>query len=411
MTSPVDVAIIGAGPYGLSIAAHLRARSVAFRIFGSAMHSWRERMPAGMLLKSEGFASNLYDPSGCFTLKRFCAQMDLPYADIGLPVPLSTLTAYGLAFQQRMVPELEDKTVTALRRSSSGFILRLADGETAAARRVVMAVGMSYFHHVPPSLAQLPPQLVSHSADHRDLRRFKGQDVTVIGGGASALDVAASLCDCGSKVRLVARRRSIHFNPRAEASRSIWKRIRYPVSGIGFGLRSRFYTDAPMLFHCLPEEIRLRTVHSYLGPAGGHHVRDRIIGRLPLVLGSTLDRAEACGGRVKLRLIGCDSIARELTTDHIIAATGYEVDLRRLVFMSERLRSQLRSVAQSPVLSTDFQSSVPGLYFVGLASANSFGPMMRFMFGAGYTARRASRHLARDAVPGPAAAPDFWTAG
>jgi thioredoxin reductase len=398
MAMSLDVAIIGGGPYGLSIAAHLRASGVAFRIFGSPMQSWRERMPADMLLKSEGFASNLYDPSGAFTLKRFCEERNLPYADIGLPVSLSTLIEYGMAFQQRMVPELEDKMVAMLDRSGDSFILRLADGETVVARRVLIAVGLTSFHHVPRNLAHLPADLLSHSADHRDLYRFRGRDVTVIGGGASALDIAASLWDCGAEVRLVARRRSLHFNPRAEADRPLWQRIRYPVSGIGFGLRSRFYTDAPMLFHYLPERIRLQTVRSYLGPAGGHYVRDRIMGRVPLMLGYTLDRAETRDDRVKLRLLGSDGDTRELITDHIVAATGYRADLRRLAFMSEKLRSQLRSVAQTPVLSANFQSSISGLYFVGLASANSFGPMMRFMFGAGYTARRLSRHLAQEAT-------------
>jgi hypothetical protein len=360
------------------------------------MHSWRERMPAGMLLKSEGFASNLYDPMGDFTLKRFCTEMGLPYADIGIPVPLSNFVSYGLAFQRRVVPELEDDTVVGLSSSPDGFSLRLEKGKPAVARRVVMAVGLSYFRHVPQSLAHLPAELVSHSSDHRHFQRFRGQDVTVLGAGASALEVAAALRDCGAESRLVARRGSIQFNPQAKAGRSLWQQVRYPVSGIGFGLRSRFYTDAPLLFHYLPERMRLRTVRTYLGPAGGHHIHERVIGRVPLMLGSTLQHARTCGSRLELRLLGPDGATRTLVTDHIIAATGYTVDLRRLTFLSETLRSQIRSVAHSPVLSANFRCSVPGLYFVGYSSANSFGPMMRFMFGAGYTAGRLSRHLARD---------------
>jgi thioredoxin reductase len=396
MTQVTDVAIVGAGPYGLSIATYLRARGVSFRIFGRPMYSWRQQMPEGMLLKSEGFASSLYDPAGSLTLKRFCAEMGLPYADIGIPVPLSTVVDYGLAFQQRMVPELEEKMVTALCLSDGRFRLRLSDGEISVALRVVVATGMSYFRNVPPSLAHLPRELVSHSADHRDLRRFKGRDVTVVGGGSSALDLAAALHDCGADVRLVARRSSIRFNPYAEADRSLWKRIRYPVSGIGFGLRSRFYTDAPILFHYLPEATRLRIVRTYLGPSGGHYLRDRIIGRVPLMLGLALDRAEACGGGVRVCLLHKSGAVHDLTTDHVIAATGYRVDLGRMTFISEDLRQKLRSVEHTPILSANFESSVPGLHFVGLTSANSFGPMMRFMFGAGYTSRRLAKHLAHE---------------
>jgi FAD-dependent urate hydroxylase len=60
MSQVVEVVIVGAGPYGLSIAAHLRALGIGFRIFGDPMHTWREQMPEGMMLKSEGFASNIY---------------------------------------------------------------------------------------------------------------------------------------------------------------------------------------------------------------------------------------------------------------------------------------------------------------------------------------------------------------
>ena len=122
---PSDVAIIGAGPYGLSIAAHLRARNVDFRIFGSPMHTWRAHMPKGMRLKSEGFASSLYDPDSAFTLEAYCKEKGLPYADTALPVPLETFTAYGLEFQKRFVPDLEDKLVVSLRRTGDGYQVAL----------------------------------------------------------------------------------------------------------------------------------------------------------------------------------------------------------------------------------------------------------------------------------------------
>ena len=105
---PIPVTIIGAGPYGLSIAAHLRALGVPFRILGKAMESWSVRMPRGMLLKSEGFASSLRDPDG-YTLKSFCEGRSLPYGDIGFPIPVEMMVDYGRAFQERLVPNLEEK--------------------------------------------------------------------------------------------------------------------------------------------------------------------------------------------------------------------------------------------------------------------------------------------------------------
>ena len=195
----IDVAVIGAGPYGLSVAAHFRRLGIAFRIFGRPMDSWLAHMPKGMMLKSDGFASNIYDPESEFSLARFCAERRIEYGDTGIPVRLETFAAYGLAFKERMVPTLEDKLVSGVDRLPDGFLLRLEDGETLKARRVVLAVGITHFEHVPDSLANLPQEFLSHSGRHQDLEPLRGRQVVVIGGGASALDVAGLLHDAGAK--------------------------------------------------------------------------------------------------------------------------------------------------------------------------------------------------------------------
>lgn len=396
MSPPIEVTIIGAGPYGLSTAAFLRTHRVEFRIFGNPMHSW-QGMPAGMFLKSEGFASNLYDPAERFTLGSFCAEAALPYRESGLPVPLQTFTEYGQTFQRRMVPQVEEKRVLAIDRSADHrFHLRLDDGETLAARNVVVAVGMTHFAHLPASLGHLPPGSFSHSSQHRNLSHFGGHSVTVIGGGASALDLVASLYDSGADVTLVARRLSLRFNishPRP------WWRQWYPASGLGDGWRNQFYERGPMLFRRLPAALRVCIVRAALGPAGGFPVKDRVE-RVPVLLGHSLRYAKFCDGGVQLELLCADGAERTFSTEHVIAATGYRVDLRRLSFLSHQLRRELRSVDFSPVLSADFEASIPGLYFVGLAAANTFGPAMRFLLGARYTARRLADHFAHSSSMG-----------
>ena len=386
----LEIAIVGAGPYGLSVAAHLRGLGVPFRIFGRLMDSWLAHMPKGMLLKSDGFASNIYDPDGNFTLKHFCAERGIEYSDTGLPVSLETFTQYGLAFRDRMVPELEDKLVVGVKQSSDGFVLELGSGEMVKARRVVLAVGITHFAHIPSNLAHLPPELLSHSFRHHDLEPFRGRSVVVIGGGASATDLAGLLRETDADVQLVARDTALKFHgkPQVGKPRSLWQRVRNPQSGLGPGWRSRFFANAPMAFHCWPEGLRLKTVRKHLGPSGGWFAKEKVIGKLPVLLGHTTLHAEAQGSRVRLRLRAADGGEREIVTDHIIAATGYKVDLERLKFLNSEIRSKVKAVEGTPVLSTTFESSVPGLYFVGLASANSFGPVMRFAFGAGFAARR-----------------------
>lgn len=391
----LDVAIIGAGPYGLSIAAHLRACGLNFRIFGRPMDSWLAHMPKGMLLKSDGFASNLSDPKGCFTLRQFCTEKGIEYDDTRIPVRLETFAAYGLAFQERLVPGVEDKAVVAVDHSSDGFLLGLDDGERVAARRVVLAVGITHFAYVPGELAHLPAEFFSHSSRHHDLAPFRGRSVCVVGGGASASDLAGLLHEMGAAVQLVARQPSLKFHgkPPVDGLRSRWQRVRHPQSGIGPGLRSRFYTDAPIAFHYLPQGLRLGIVRTHLSPAGGWFAKDMVVGRVPMLLGHRLERAEIQDRRVRLQLRAVDGNEREIVADHIIAATGYRVDLGRLSFLSTEIRAQLKAVESTPILSSSLESSIPGLYFVGTAAANSFGPMMRFAFGAAFTARRVTKSL------------------
>jgi thioredoxin reductase len=396
MPSSPDVAIIGAGPYGLSLAAHLAAKGVSFRIFGTPMQTWRTAMLAGSHLKSEGFATALYEPTRRFTLKAYCARHGLPYADIGLPVALEHFIAYGLAFQQRYVPRLEQRDIVDIAAMPGGFTLRADDGEMITARRVVVAAGISKFRFLPEMLAALPEEFATHSGAHSTVEQFAGRDVIIVGGGASAADLAMALLEAGASVRIVARRAKMDFNgpPR---ERSLWERITAPWSGVGPSWKGRLCTDAPMLFHAMPEDFRIRVVKRFLGPAACWFTREAVEGKAGFFGGRQISDATVQDGRVRLGLTREDGTREELTADHVIGATGYQVDLAKLAFLPADLRADIRLCDRSPALSRHFQSSVPGLYFVGVAAANSFGPVSRFAFGARFTAERLSSHLATQA--------------
>jgi thioredoxin reductase len=242
----------------------------------------------------------------------------------------------------------------------------------------------------------LPSTLVSHSSEFHDLEPLRGKNVTVVGSGASGLDLSALLRESGVDVTLLSRNSEVRFHDApATKPRSLWSRLRHPASGIGPGLRSRFYTDAPLLFHRLPLKLRLKIVKTHLKPAAGWPMKERVMGRVPILQGYSIQNAEARGGGVLLDLVGLDGTLKQHWTSQIITATGYRVDLRRLAFLGGELLSQIRSVDHSPILSRDFQSSMPGLYFVGVTAANSFGPVLRFAFGADFAARHITRQLAK----------------
>jgi len=353
------------------------------------MHTWRTAMPRGMHLKSEGFASNLYDSAGSFTLETYCREQNIPYADVGLPVALATFSEYGLAFQRRFVPELDARDVTCVQRAGEGFTLVLDDGESVRARSVVVAAGINWFQYMPALLSVAPPEFVTHSAAHHDVERFQGKRVTVIGAGASAIDLAALLRAAGTEVQVVARTAALRFHePPDEGPQSLLHRLRHPRTGLGNGIKPLLATRFPDLIHRLPAGARAELVRRTLGPAPPWFTKQQIEGKVPTHLGFTLEALDIHQGRARLHARDLGGVLRTFESDHIIAGTGYRTDLSRLPFLPESLRSAIATYDGSPVLSRTFESSVPGLFFVGLSAALSFGPLLRFAYGARFCTER-----------------------
>jgi FAD-dependent urate hydroxylase len=386
------VAVVGAGPFGLSVAAHLRELGVDCRIIGSPMASWKNDMPKGMLLKSAGFASNLSDPEQIFTLRQFCIEQGSPYDDLHRPIPLETFSAYGLAFQKRFVPDVEHEELVSLIPIPEGFDLRMKSGLCFRACKVVIATGLTCFRHIPESLAHLPSDKLSHSAEIHEFQRFQGQRVAVLGGGASAIDIAVLLNEAVGNVQLIYRKPTMIFSGRWAGWGLHPTRWR-PVSGIGPGWKHRLFADLPWLFRYFPESHRLGIAEKFPSASGGAPMKYRV-SSVPLHLGCSLREARVSGHSVQLQLIKLDGSSQMVEADHVIAATGYRADVHRLPFLSSAILERLHLIGKTPRLSVNFESSVPGLYFVGHASTTTFGPVMRFVFGADFTSRRISRHLA-----------------
>jgi thioredoxin reductase len=357
-------------------------------------------MPEGMSLKSEGFASSIYDPTGSFSLTQYCVEKGLPYADVGLPVTLESFVSYGVTFQQRFVPDVEQRLVTSVVANEEGFSVKLNGAEEFTTRKLILAIGVGHFAHTPPVFASVSEDFVTHSSRHSDLSVFKDQDVAIIGSGASALDLAALLLRAGARPVVLTRGATIDFHDRPILPRGLGSRLRAPSSGVGPGWRSLFYCRCALLFHYLPEWLRLRQTKSHLAPAGGWFIKDAVMGNVPVSLNSEVEEVSVNGESLLLRLARRGAGNQELKVDHVITATGYAIDIDRIDFLDKSLRMRIATVEKTPVLSSSFESSIPGLYFVGPAAANSFGPVQRFAFGARFAARRVTRNLAKAASRG-----------
>jgi thioredoxin reductase len=352
-------------------------------------------MPEGMTLKSDGFASNLCDANGKETLAAYCASRGLPFHRTHRPVELDVFNEYATDFQRRLVPDLEETQVVALDRTANGFTVKLEDGEVFEVPVVVAAVGITHFKVVPDELAALPAELMTHSSAHRDLSGFADRDVTVIGAGASAVDVATLVAEAGATTHVVTRGASVRFSgPLAPEDRGIVSRLLQPTTGIGPGWRSWACVNLPFLFRFLPGNARLTIVKRHLGPKSPHVMKARFDANVSVSANTNIASAAAEDGKVRLTL-SSPAGRREVVTDHVIAATGYYPDVDRLQFIGSALRGAIRTHARMPVLSGSFESSVPGLYFVGPPAVNTFGPLMRFMVGSEYVAPLVARRIAR----------------
>jgi FAD-dependent urate hydroxylase len=392
--SKSTIAIIGAGPYGLSLAAHLAARNIEHRILGHPMSFWSQIAAAGgeRYLKSYCFGTDVSIPLPGSSFADYSAPRGLETFE---PCSIEQFAAYGLWFQAKNVPWVEAVEAEYVSKVSDGFTVTLANGDCFVARQVVLATGLSRLAYVPPVLAYLPPALITHSSMVAAFSAYRGRSVAVIGGGQSALEAAALLHEAGAQPQLIVREQTILWNKRVSQKRSFWQRLRSPISGLGTGPRAWGLTHFAGAAHHMPARWRTQFVKNHLPPEGAWWLRDRVENRFPLHLGATVLEAREKGGRVALRLgVANDQKEHCIMFDHVIAGTGYEIDVERIDYLDAKLRNAIARSDRAPRLNSKFEASVSGLRFIGPASAMSFGPLFRFVVGAKYTAQIISAHLA-----------------
>ncbi len=390
-SNETNVVIVGSGPDALSLATHLRARGVEFRIFGPAMQFWRD-MPRGINLKSFAFATNVYTPERGFGFQEWCIARGLEDYE---PCTMADFAAYGVWVQERLVPNLE--TTRVKRVSVVGderFEVTLETDEKVRARRVVFATGLADLEYTPEPLVPLGAELVTHTSTHPSYTRFTEQDVAVIGAGASSIEAGALIHEAGGRPRVLIREDKIVFTTRAPRHRPLHQRIRYPQSVLGQGSKNWALDNIPYAVYFVPEQKRLRFAKTYLGPNAPWWIKDRYVGNVPTHLRTTIVHAERVGKRARLRIAEHGKIEETFEVDHIVSGTGYVYDVDRLSYLDADFRARVRRLEKSPALTVNFESSVKGAYFLGPIAMLNFGPLLRFVSGAKFAAPAVARHIA-----------------
>ena len=380
------VAIIGAGPYGLACAAHLRHNGIEPLVFGEPMGYWRNHMPNGMLLRSRRCASHIADPTRTLTIDEYEKSTG---TELSEPIPLESYVEYAEWFRQAAAPDVDRRRVQRIDRIDESFTLALEDGQEIRADRVVVAAGLEPFAWRPGPLGELPRELVSHTSDHKDFARLSGKQVVVVGAGQSALESAAILHELGADVEIVGRVSDIvwlapEVRPGIRGRMSQWMR---PPTGVG-GMGSGWIAAAPELFRRMPARMRPEITERCIGPKGSDWLRPRLA-EVPKLLGRAIAGAAPTETGVRINLD--DGTVRE--REHVVLGTGFRVDVARYPFLSPELIGDLDVVDGHPRLRPGFESTVPGLHFVGAPAMLSFGPVMRFVVGTWYAAPALARSI------------------
>lgn len=391
-----NVAILGAGPYGLAAAAHLRWAGVETRVFGDPMSFWRT-MPARMLLRSNWTATCIADFRGPLSLDSYCKTAGV---QVERPVPLERFIEYGRWVQRQIVPDLDRRQVDLIEGGHRGFRLTLDDGSRCDARRVIVAAGIRPFAHRPAYAEGLPPELASHTGDHQDLGRFSGVRVLVVGGGQSALESAALLSESGAHAEVVVRANHLNWLHGGKYHRRLGRLapLVYAPTDVGPMGLSRLVA-VPELFRRLPRRVQDPLAYRSIRPAGAAWLPPRLRD-VPITMTRSIVSVHPAGPGLQVKFADGD----ERTVDHLLMGTGYRVDIARYPFLAPALLAQVQRVNGYPVLRLGMESSVPGLYFAGAPAAWSFGPTMRFVSGGWYAGRALAQSGTGGRRPGRAGA-------
>lgn len=389
-----EVVVIGAGPFGLSISAHLSAQGIDHLVVGRPMDTYKAHVPAGMIMKSEPYASTIASPDGQYSLAAYSASKGLDYIDRVGPVTRERFVDYADWYTEQLVPGVRDEIVTDVSPVAAGFRVEFENAAPVVCRQVVVATGVLPYQHLPAELAGLPAELVTHTAQHQDLSIFKGRQVAVLGAGQSSLETAALLHEEGASVQVIARVPQLDWNAPNPAQRSLTEHITRPVTQLCEGWRCYFW-NTPYAFRMLPESYRITKARTVLGPSGSWWLKDRVDGVIDVMTGRTIREATAQGSGVRLVLDGPGQSV--VDADHVIAGTGFRIDLARLSFVREQLRVAVKSLNGHPLVSRFGETSVPGLYFCGAPTVLSIGPSARFIAGTHTLSALLAKSVARRA--------------
>lgn len=362
----LDLAIIGAGPYGLSLAAHAKEAGLQYKVFGYPMDFWKSKMPPKMFIRTLLDYTALSDPLNEYTLKKFESEKNL---NLSYPLPRSIFVNYGMWFIEKTNISIEKKHITYVLKNKHFFELKTEKGDHYQAKNVVVAVGLTNAKYIPSNLSSLPEDLVFHSSDYTDFRKFKNKHVLVIGGGQSAWESAALLHQANAKVELAYRRPKRLSPDKNMNAKQLELADKYYYFSLQEKEKIRKYFERP-------------TVSDFL---------------VPLVEGKVTQRPNTFITQVLVKENNLLDVTfndnSNIVVEHILAATGFRFSVKNLPFLKSMINKIKVNDIGEPIVNENFESTVSHLFFAGPATAYSHGPTFRFIAGVRRTSEVLINHI------------------
>lgn len=332
----LDVIIIGSGPFGISLAAHAVSSNLKYKIFGYPMDFWKNQMPQDMFIRTPHEFVSLSDSKDELTVQQYSEETG---TELVTPLPRPIFVGYANWFAQKAGIEFTPELITHVTYKEGVYEVVSETGESHLAKNVVIATGVEHYKHLPNFLKEFSPSLVSHTSGNTGFSQFKGNKVVVLGSGQSAWEAAGLLHRDGTDVELIYRKQGPNYAGSRENE---------------IALR-----DVGEIFYKLPIDKKKEEWGQSPGSVA-HFLKPYVEGLVPQNNEVEIEKVEQINEN-EIRLVL--SKGTEKIVNHIIAATGFHINVDKVPFFKVDLLSAIEreeGYSQFPKLNESFESSLTG---------------------------------------------------
>jgi len=358
---PVDLAIIGAGPAGLSLAAWAQESGISYQVFGEPLSFWKRHIPP-LCLRSPPVATNLSSPRPGHTYLDFARDHGI---EDGPQIEMSDFIGYATEFCDTHGIRTSHGFIQTIQYRDNCWGLKYGE-ETLLAKNVAIAIGLNGSQRN-PGLPDAMSPMWNYVGNIHDYGRFKGQRVAVVGGGQSGVEAALLAAGAGADVHLAIREDGVKFRS---------------LHAPGEWFYRNLFKHSRLLMPLLPGFAQDRLLAYLLEGTAEPALKDRLEqGDITLHTNASIAPIETHSATFVIRR----PCKEPVDVDYVIVAAGFNYDIRKMKMFVDL---PILERGGLPILNRYAMSSMPNLYFTGMSALRLVGPQCQFVSGSGVMSPR-----------------------